>query len=73
MTPKDVNDWLDRMIMKWRGKAKTEGDCARLLGVSLDTMPRMKQRGSDRKTALACAALMAGLDPHKAETKGMNE
>jgi hypothetical protein len=38
--------------------------CGRLLGLSADTIVRLKYGGADVKTALACQALMHGLKPY---------
>ena len=65
MTPDQFNQWL--ADMKSAGIAKTDGECAILLGVSRDTMTRMKQNGADQRTALACSALMHGLEPYKGD------
>lgn len=47
---------------------KSGAECAELLGVSLDTMTNYKKRGGDRTVSLACAAIIAKLEPY-GETK----
>ena len=61
MTPSAFRAWL--AAMKAAGVAQTDIDCGRLLGVSADTMSRMRVSGTDRRTALACRALTWGLRP----------
>ena len=59
MTPEAFRAWL--AAMQAAGRAKTETECAQMLGYRAATLP--KQRGGDRRLALACAALLAGLEP----------
>ena len=59
MTPKAFRAWL--AAMQAAGHAKTETECAQMLGYRAATLP--KQRGGDQRLALACAALLAGLEP----------
>lgn len=54
-------DWL--AAMKAAGLARSDAACARLLGVSANTVVEMKQRGADTRTALACRALFHRLEP----------
>lgn len=72
MTPEEFNQWL--ADMKAAGIAKSDAACARLLGVSSNTILAMKQVGvtgaAGKRTALACAALLAGLAPY---CSGSNE
>lgn len=68
MTPADLAAWRQHMALSQR-------EAAAALGVSLPTYQRI-ERGAewadgapvqiDRRTALACAALAAGLDEWKA-------
>ena len=62
MTPDTFTNWL--AAMKAAGLARSDADCARLLGVSANTVVEMKQRGADLRTALACRALMDRLEPY---------
>ena len=41
----------------------SNAECGRLLGVSANSIVAMKQRGTDRRTALACRALFHRLEP----------
>jgi hypothetical protein len=54
--------WLAEM--KSAGLARSDAACARLLGVSANTVLEMKQRGADTRTALACRALLHRLEPY---------
>lgn len=54
-------EWL--AAMKAAGLARSDADCGRLLGVSANSIVAMKQRGTDRRTALACRALFHRLEP----------
>lgn len=49
--------------MKEAGLASSDADCARLLGVHRNSIANMIQRGCDRRTALACRALLHRLSP----------
>jgi hypothetical protein len=59
MSPDAFNRWL--ADMKLAGLARSDAAAARLLGVSANSVVNMKARGCDQRTALACAALLAGL------------
>ena len=61
MTPTQFIVWL--AAMKAAGLARSDAAAARLLGVSANTVVEMKQRGADRRTALACRALFHRLEP----------
>lgn len=63
MTPAAFNAWLAEM--KSAGLARSDAECARLLGVSANTVVDMKQRGADTRTALACRALLHRLEPYQ--------
>ncbi len=54
--------WLSEM--KAANLARSDAACARLLGVSTNTVVEMKQRGADTRTALACRALLHRLEPY---------
>lgn len=62
MTPETFNAWL--AAMKAAGRADTDADCAVALDVSRNTIVTLKRNGADRRTALACAALLAGLEAY---------
>lgn len=50
--------------MKSAGLARSDAECARLLGVSANSVVTMKRKGADRRTALACRALLHRLEPY---------
>ena len=62
MTPTSFINWL--ADMKSAGLAKSDAECARLLGVSANTVVQMKERGADLRTALACRALLHRMEPY---------
>ncbi len=51
--------WLANM--KLAGHARSDAECGRLLGISANSILAMKQRGCDKRTALACMALLHGM------------
>jgi len=61
MTPTAFCDWL--AAMKAAGLARSDAECGRLLGISADTVVRIKNDGTDTRTALACRALFHRLEP----------
>lgn len=62
MTPSAFLSWL--AAMKAASLARSDAAAARLLGVSANAVVAMKQRGTDRRTALACRALLHQLEPY---------
>lgn len=62
MTAVSFQLWLDDM--KLAGLARSDAAAARLLGVSANSVVKMKQRGADLRTALACRALLHRLEPY---------
>ena len=54
--------WLAHM--KADGLARSDAAAARLLGVSANTVVALKRDGADRRTALACAALLHRMEPY---------
>lgn len=62
MTPAAFTQWIADMNLA--GLAKSDAACGRLLGRSADQIVRYKQRGADRVVALACRALLHGLEPY---------
>ncbi len=62
MTPVQFVAWLAEM--RSAGVARTDLECARLLGWAANSVVKAKRRGVDRRTALACAALLHGLQPY---------
>ncbi len=61
MTPTAFTAWLAEM--KSAGLARSDAECARLLDVSANAIVKMKDRGANLRTALACRALLHRLDP----------
>jgi hypothetical protein len=62
MTGAQFSHWL--AAMKAFGLARSDAECARLLGVSANSVVQMKQRGADTRTALACRALLHRMEPY---------
>lgn len=63
MTPEAFEAWL--AAMKAAGLARSAAACARLLGVSEDTVSRYRRRGAERVVALACRALLHRMEPYE--------
>lgn len=63
MTATQFTGWLAAMKEAHPVWARSDAACARLLGVSANTVSEMKQRGADLRTALACRALFHRLEP----------
>ena len=61
MTPEAFCAWLD--AVKASGLARSDAGAGRLLGISANSVLDMKKRGTDRRTALACRAIMWNLAP----------
>ena len=61
MTAASFRNWL--AAMKTAGLARSDAECARLLGVSANGLLGMKEKGSNQRTALACRALYHRLEP----------
>lgn len=55
--------WLAEM--KSAGLARSDAAAGRLLGVSANTVVALKREGADRRTALACRALLHRLEPYE--------
>ena len=67
MTGEQFEKWLDEMRFVFK-RAKSQAQCARLLGVSPNTVVTFKSEGTkDRRTDLACAALLHNLKPYGEE------
>jgi hypothetical protein len=71
MSPDDFGIWLDLMVKS--GRAKNKGACARLMGRTPQWVTYAQQVGTDTTVALACAALLAGLAPFKAEPAALSD
>jgi len=63
MTAEQFNKWLAEM--KSAGLGRSDAECARLLGISANSVVDMKKRGADQRTALACRALLHRLEPYE--------
>jgi hypothetical protein len=50
--------------MKSAGLARSDAACAKLLGISPNGLLKMKKQGTDRRTALACRALLHRMEPY---------
>lgn len=61
MTASSFKSWL--AAMKAAGLARSDAAAARLLGVSANSVVKMKARGADLRTALACRALIEQMEP----------
>ena len=62
MTPVQFTAWLAEM--KSAGLARSDAECAKLLGISANSVVTMKKQGADLRTALACRALLHRLEPY---------
>lgn len=62
MSPAAFIAWL--ADMKSAGLSRSDAECARLLGLSANSVVNMKRNGTDRRTALACRALLHRLEPY---------
>lgn len=62
MTPDAFRRWLAEMHSA--GLARSDAECARLLGMHKNSMLHMKENGADVRTALACRALLHRLEPY---------
>lgn len=62
MNESSFNFWL--ADMKSAGLARSDAECARLLGISANGLLKMKKQGTDKRTALACRALLHRMEPY---------
>lgn len=62
MSPASFVRWLAEM--KASGLAPSDAAAARLLGVSSNSVVKMKRNGADLRTALACRALLHRMEPY---------
>lgn len=62
MSPQDFQAWIDEM--KAAALARSDAECARLLDISANALIAIKKRGADRRTALACRALLHRMEPY---------
>lgn len=61
MTGEDFTNWITEM--KRLGLAASDIECGRYIGKSADTVVRMKKVGASITVALACAAVVNGIQP----------
>lgn len=69
MTAADFSHWL--VEMRIRGLAENDAQAAKALGVHQNTVTTAKRNGADKRTALACAALLRHIAPYTHE--GVND
>ena len=62
MTADQFTRWL--ADMKSAGLGRSDAACARMLGISANSVVAMKKKGADLRTALACRALLHRLEPY---------
>lgn len=62
MAASAFNRWIDEM--KAAGLARSDAECADLLGISANAIVTIKKNGADRRTALACRALLHRMQPY---------
>lgn len=65
MGPEAFLKWLTEM--KASNLARSDAECGRLLGVSANAIVAMKRNGTDRRTGLACRALLHRMKPYGEE------
>jgi hypothetical protein len=63
LTPDSFAAWLTEMQAK--GLARSDAECGRLLGMTARQILNMKRKGTDQRTALACAALLRKIKPYQ--------
>jgi hypothetical protein len=68
MTGEQFQRWLE--LYKASGRADNDKAVAEQLDVSQNALVEFKRKGCNRRTALACAALAAGLEVPFAGEKG---
>ena len=62
MSPESFTNWLAEM--KSAGLARSDAECARMLGKTDDTIIAYKRKGTDLTVALACRALLHRMEPY---------
>jgi len=65
MTGPEFALWV--AAMRARGLARTKTECGHLLGRSDQWVTKALKKGTDYTTALACAAVLAGIEPFTAD------
>lgn len=66
MNAEDFTNWTETMLH--RGKCKNMSHLAQILDINRTTLYAMMKRGGSKRDALACAAILIGLEPY-GETK----
>lgn len=64
MTSESFTTWLAKM--KSAGLARSDAECGRLLGVTVNTVLAYKAKGASRVVGLACWALLHRGEPYSA-------
>jgi len=62
MTHDIFKKWLAEM--KAAGLAKSDAECARMLGIHVNTLLSYKDNGASQAIALACRALLHRMTPY---------
>lgn len=65
MSPDQFKKWCEEV--RYRGIAKSITSIAYLLGISVTSVNNLKLRGTCKRTAYACAAILAGIKPYGEE------
>lgn len=63
MNPEAFIAWLAEMKATIKD-VRSDAACAKLLGISPNGLLKMKKQGTDRRTALACRALLHRMEPY---------
>lgn len=66
MTSEQFCNWL--ADMQSAGLCTSDAHAGRMLGVGPHTIVNLKKRGADRRTALACRALLHRMTPYGEKT-----
>lgn len=74
MSPEDLKDWRRKVGKLYPDKTGEDGlmferDAAELLGISRGGLRNAEVNGAQRYIALACAAILAGLEPYPKKRK----
>jgi hypothetical protein len=62
MRPEAFIAWL--ADMKAAGLARSDADCAKMLGISANGLLKRKKQGASLETSLACRALLHRMEPY---------
>lgn len=61
LSPEAFVFWLD--LVRFKKLANSDVEAGKLLGITKNTVVTMKKSGADKRTALACEAVLKGLTP----------